>query len=65
MGLSSAGIGSGLDVASIVQQLMASEQKPLTALTTKQSTFQSKLTAYGTISSGLWPPVATILAATS
>lgn len=53
MGLSSAGIGSGLDVTGIVQQLMAAEQKPLTALTTKQSAFQSKLTAYGTISSGL------------
>lgn len=53
MGLSSAGIGSGLDVTGIVQQLMAAEQKPLTTLTTKQTAYQSKLTAYGTVSSGL------------
>lgn len=53
MGLSSAGIGSGLDVTSIVSQLMAVEQKPLTALTTKQSDYQAKLTAFGTIQSGI------------
>lgn len=53
MGLSSAGIGSGLDVNNIVQQLMASEQKPLTALNNKQSEQKSRLTAYGSISSAL------------
>ena len=53
MGLSSAGIGSGLDVTSIVSQLMASEQQPLTTLATKQTAYQAQLTAYGTVSSGL------------
>jgi len=53
MGLSSAGIGSGLDVTGMVSQLMSAAQQPLTALTTKQTTYQSKLSAYGTISSGL------------
>lgn len=53
MGLSSAGIGSGLDVNSIVTQLMSLEQRPLTALTTKQSDYKAKLSAFGTIQSGI------------
>lgn len=53
MGLSSAGIGSGLDVTSIVSALMAVEQKPLTALTTKQTDYKAKLTAFGSIQSGI------------
>lgn len=51
--ISSAGIGSGLDVASIVSQLMAVERQPLTALATKAKTVQSKISAYGTLSSAL------------
>lgn len=53
MGLSSAGIGSGLDVNSIVSQLMSLEQKPLTTLTTKQSDYKAKLSAFGSIQSGI------------
>ncbi len=53
MGLSSAGIGSGLDVNGIVSSLMAVEQKPLTALTTKQTDYKAKLTAFGSIQSGI------------
>lgn len=53
MGLSSAGIGSGLDVTSIVSQLMSIEQRPLTALTTKQSDYKAKLSAFGSIQSGI------------
>lgn len=53
MGLSYAGIGSGLDVNSIVTQLMSLEQRPLTALTTKQSDYKAKLSAFGTIQSGI------------
>lgn len=53
MGLSSAGIGSGLDVTGIVSSLMAVEQKPLTALTTKQTDYKAKLSAFGSIQSGL------------
>ena len=41
MTISSAGIGSGLDVNSIVTQLMAIEQQPLTALQTKATTIQT------------------------
>ena len=53
MGLSSAGIGSGLDVTSIIQQLMTAEQKPLDSLNTKKTDYQAKLTAFGTIKNNL------------
>ena len=53
MGISSAGIGSGLDVSSIVTSLMAIEQKPLTAVTTQKTDFQSQISAYGTLKSAL------------
>lgn len=52
-GLQSQGIGSGLDVKSLIDQLMAVEKKPLTALDTKEATYQAKLTAYGSIKSAL------------
>lgn len=48
-GLSSPGLGSGLDVNSIVTQLMALEQRPVTALNTKEASYQAKLTAYGSL----------------
>lgn len=47
--ITSAGIGSGLDVNGIVSKLMAVEQQPLTALDTKETGFQAKLSAYGTL----------------
>jgi flagellar hook-associated protein 2 len=53
MALSSAGIGSGLDVNSIVSSLMAVEQKPLTAITKQKTEYQSEISAYGTLKSGL------------
>ncbi len=53
MGLSSAGIGSGLDVTSIVSQLMAAAQAPMTTLTSKQASNKAQMSAYGTLSSGL------------
>ena len=49
--VSSAGIGSGLDVNSIVTQLMAIEQQPLTALQTKATAIQSTVSEYGKIKS--------------
>jgi flagellar hook-associated protein 2 len=49
--VSSAGIGSGLDVNSIVSQLMAIEKQPLTALQTKATTIQSTVSEYGKIKS--------------
>lgn len=53
MAISSAGIGSGLDVSSIVSQLMALERRPLTTLDTKEAKLQSQLTAYGSLKGAL------------
>lgn len=52
-GLSSPGIGSGLDINSIVTQLMAVEQQPLTALATKEASYQAKISAYGSLKGAL------------
>jgi len=51
MAISSAGIGSGLDVKSIVSQLVALEQKPLSQLQVKSSSLTAKLSAYGQLQS--------------
>ncbi|MEI8362396.1 MAG: flagellar filament capping protein FliD [Betaproteobacteria bacterium] len=53
MGISSAGIGSGLDVNGIVTSLMGIEQKPLTAVTQQKTDYQSQISAYGTLKSSL------------
>jgi flagellar hook-associated protein 2 len=50
-GLSSPGIGSGLDINSLVTKLMETEQTPLKALAKKEADYQAKLTAYGTLKS--------------
>ena len=49
--ISSPGIGSGLDVQSIVTQLVALEKAPLKQLQTQATSFQTKLSTYGTIKS--------------
>jgi len=49
MAISSPGIGSNLDVNSIVSQLMALERRPLTALDRKEASFQAQLSAFGTL----------------
>ena len=49
--ISSAGIGSGLDVSSIVTQLMSVEKAPLQQMQTEASKIQSKLSSYGKIQS--------------
>src|ERR1700712_4885718 len=51
MTISSAGIGSGLDVNSIVTQLMAVERQPLTRLQTTAATYQTQLSAFGQMQS--------------
>ena len=51
--ISSAGIGSGLDVESIVTKLMAIEKQPLTALQRQASAIDSRISAFGTITSQL------------
>jgi flagellar hook-associated protein 2 len=53
MAISSPGIGSGLDVKSIVTQLVNLEKQPIVQLQTKGSTLQTKLSAYGQIKSSL------------
>lgn len=53
MAISSAGVGSGLDVASIVQQLMSLESRPLAALNTKEAKYQAQITAYGSLKGAL------------
>ena len=44
--LASPGIGSGLDVTSIVGQLMAIERRPLNALDGKEARQQAQLSAF-------------------
>jgi flagellar hook-associated protein 2 len=53
MSISSPGIGSGLDVKSIVTQLVALEKQPITQLQTKGAALQTKLSAYSQIKSSL------------
>lgn len=51
MAISSTGIGSGLDVTSIISQLTALEKVPLTKLQDQATTIQSKITTVGQIKS--------------
>lgn len=53
MGISSPGIGSGLDVNNIVSQLMAVESRPLTTLATKEARQQAQLSAFGSLKGAL------------
>ncbi|MGI9133828.1 MAG: flagellar filament capping protein FliD [Rhodoferax sp.] len=53
MGLSSPGVGSGLDVNAMVSKLMAVESLPLTALTKKETSYNAKISALGTLKSTL------------
>lgn len=52
-GLSSPGIGSGLDINGLVTKLMEIEQAPAKALNTREAGFQAKLTAYGSLKGAL------------
>jgi len=51
--ISSPGIGSGLDVNSIVTQLMSIERQPITNLQKQVSSMQTKLSAFGKLQSNL------------
>ncbi len=51
--VSSAGIGSGLDVASIISGLMKVEQAPLTNLQTKATSIQTTISAFGAVQSAM------------
>lgn len=48
--ISSPGIGSGIDVQTIVKQLVALEKAPLTQLESKANSIKTKISTYGTIS---------------
>ena len=49
--ISSPGLGSGLDVSSIVTQLVALERKPIENLQTQASAIQTKLSSFGLLQS--------------
>jgi flagellar hook-associated protein 2 len=51
--ISSLGVGSNLDLASLLTQLQTAESQPLVALQDKAKSYTTKLTAYGTIQSAL------------
>ncbi|WP_294256369.1 flagellar filament capping protein FliD [uncultured Comamonas sp.] len=51
MGISSVGIGSGLEVETIVKQLVALESKPITALQTKASGINTQISAFSQLKS--------------
>lgn len=51
MGLSSPGIGSNLDINSIVTQLMAVEGRKLTTLQGQEASYQAKVSAFGQVKS--------------
>lgn len=51
--ISSPGLGSGLDVASIVSQLMSIERLPQRALDGKIASYQAKLSSFGTLTNYL------------
>ncbi len=53
MAISSPGIGSGLNITSIVSQLVAVEQQPVQLLQAKGSTLQTKLSVFGQVKSEL------------
>src|SRR6516225_3173692 len=51
--ISNLGVGSGLDLSSLLDQLTQAEQAPLTAITQQQQSYQTKLSAYGQLQSML------------
>ena len=51
--VSSLGIGSGLNLSSLLASLKTAEQVPLAAIQTKQNSYTTKLTAYGQLGSAL------------
>ncbi|WKL18472.1 flagellar filament capping protein FliD [Comamonas testosteroni] len=51
MGISSVGIGSGLEVETIVSQLVALESKPIAALQTKASGINTQISAFSQLKS--------------
>lgn len=53
MSISSPGMGSNLDVNSIVSQLMSLEKRPLTAMAKQEANLQAKISALGSLQGAL------------
>jgi flagellar hook-associated protein 2 len=53
MPITSSGVGSGIDINSIVSQLMAVESRPLTRLQSKTSELQSSISAFGKLTGAI------------
>lgn len=51
--ITSAGIGSGLDIEGIITKLMALEKRPLAALDKQESSYQAKISALGSLKSSI------------
>jgi flagellar hook-associated protein 2 len=51
--ISSLGVGSNLDLSSLLDSLQTDEEKRLDPITAKQTSYNAKLTAYGTLQSAL------------
>lgn len=53
MAISSLGVGSGLDLNSLITSLMQAEQQPLLALQKKEASYLSRISSLGTLKSSL------------
>jgi flagellar hook-associated protein 2 len=53
MAITATGLGSGLDIESIVSGLMALERRPLELLSERQSEIESKISAFGKLKSAI------------
>ena len=53
MPISSLGVGSGLDLNSLLSNLMQAEQQPLLALQRKEASFQARISALGSLKGSL------------
>src|SRR4051812_43285020 len=53
MGISTPGLGSGLDVAGLVSKLMSAESVPLQSYDTKSGGLQTQIQAYGQLSGAI------------
>jgi len=53
MGITASGIGSGLDINSLVAQLVKAESRPMALLQGQQKTIKARISSYGQLSSAL------------
>ena len=51
--ITSAGVGSGLDIEGILTKLMEAERTPLVALQTKETAYEAQISAYGKLTSAI------------